>query len=213
MKPLIFGLIGAGNSATNIATSISNMDEATLKAVTSKPVDGAKSLAETLGVPTVYDTNEELLADEGLDAVIISVPHGLHHPLTLQALNAGKHVLCEKPLAISVEQGNEMIQTAKEKGLKLGTFFQMRFNQASQKAKEIVESGILGEILHAQVNVLWYRDQDYYNKSSWRGKWDTEGGGSLINQASHSIDLMTWLTGYPKKLFGVFDAKTHDIEV
>ncbi len=213
MTEIIFGLIGAGNSATNIATSLSNMENGKLKGVTSKPIDGAKKLAKDLDVPKVYESNEALLGDDEIEAVIISVPHGLHHPLTMQALEAGKNVLCEKPLAINMEQGQEMIQTAQENGLKLGTFFQMRFNEASQKAKEIVSEGKLGKILHSQVNVLWYRDQDYYNNSSWRGKWDTEGGGCLINQSSHSIDLMIWLTGKPKRLFGVFGAKTHEIEV
>ncbi len=213
MKKLIFGLIGAGNSASNIATSITNMENCQLKGVTSKPLEGAKDLAKNLGLEKVYESNEELLMDPEIDAVVISVPHGLHHPLTMQALNAGKHVLCEKPLAISMEQGNEMVSTAESKGLKLGTFFQMRFNDASIKAKEIVESGQLGKILHGQVNVLWHRDKEYYTESSWRGKWATEGGGSLINQSSHSIDLMIWLIGKPKKLFGVYGAKTHEIEV
>jgi UDP-N-acetyl-2-amino-2-deoxyglucuronate dehydrogenase len=106
-----------------------------------------------------------------------------------------------------------MIETAKSKNLTLGTFFQMRFNEASQKAKEMVDNGELGKIIHAQVNVLWYRNQEYYNNSPWRGKWATEGGGSLINQSCHSIDLMIWLVGQPKTVFGFFGAKTHDIEV
>ena len=214
MSPdLKYGLIGAGSSAGNIATSLKTIDHAKLIAIAAKTKEEAAALEDKLDEGVICENYENLLKIEEIDAVIISVPHSLHHPITMAALKAGKHVLCEKPLAVTMEQGNEMIAAAKEKNLKLGTFFQMRFDDAAQKAKEIVEDGTLGQLLHAQVNVMWYRDQDYYDNSPWRGKWATEGGGSLINQSCHSIDLMTWLVGKPKTVFGVFGAKTHKIEV
>ena len=206
------GLIGAGNSAMNIAKSMNSIEGSEIIEVAAKTVEEAQKIADERNIAKAT-TTEELLKNPDIEAVIISVPHSLHHPITIQALNAGKHVLCEKPLAINMVQGNEMIALAQEKNLKLGTFFQMRFNDASVKAKEIVESGDLGKLLHSQAHVFWSRDQPYYDESPWRGKWATEGGGSLINQSVHTIDLMMWLVGQPKKVFGVFGAKTHDIEV
>ncbi len=210
-----FGIIGSGNSATNIVRSLSVIDNARIIGITSKNLTQAKQLAgqESVRIENIIDDTTLLLENPEIEAVIISVPHHLHFPLVMDALNAGKHVLCEKPLAITVKQGEEMIGLAKEKQLKLGTFFQMRFNQSALKAKEIIDHKQLGQLMHAQANVLWQRDQDYYDKSAWRGKWKTEGGGSLINQASHTIDLLIWLLGEPKLVFGMFGAKTHNIEV
>jgi predicted dehydrogenase len=213
MSLLKFGLIGAGNSAKNIIASISGIEKAKLVAIASADLDESKKVAAANHIPTVYNTYQELLANPEIQCVIVSVPHNLHHPITMDALRAGKHVLCEKPLAMDLAQGKEMIEMARTKDLRLGTFFQNRFLDASQNAKQIVTQGGIGQLLHAQVHVLWYRDQPYYDSSPWRGKWATEGGGSLINQASHSIDLMIWLAGKPKTVFGAFGAKTHKIEV
>jgi predicted dehydrogenase len=215
MNIIRIGLIGAGNSASNIATSLTTIPHAKLTAISAVPIESAKYIIEQHQIlqNRTFSNYQELLKLPDLDMIIISVPHNLHYQMTLDALKAGKHVLCEKPLAINMKQGREMIETAKEKGLALGTFFQSRYFSASQKAKEMITKGDLGKILQAQVNVLWYRDQDYYDKSPWRGKWATEGGGSLINQASHSIDLMIWLIGKPITIFGAFAAKMHNIEV
>ena len=148
-------------------------------------MDEVNKIHEAHGVPDemVFADYHDLLNLPEVEVVIVSVPHNLHYAITLDALNAGKHVLCEKPLAMNMEQGQEMIALAQEKGLILGTFFQNRFFDASQKVKEIIQNGEIGQILHAQCNVLWYRDQEYYDTSPWRGKWTSEGGGSLINQA------------------------------
>jgi UDP-N-acetyl-2-amino-2-deoxyglucuronate dehydrogenase len=213
MQKLKFGLIGAGNSARNIAVSLNTLPDAEWIGVTSAVYAESQKFAEQFQIPHVYQTHKDLISNPDIECVIISVPHNLHYPITMDALNAGKHVLCEKPLAINMEQGREMIALAKKKDLRLGTFFQNRFLDASQKAKQILAENGIGRLLHAQVQVLWTRDQEYYNSSPWRGKWATEGGGSLINQASHYIDLMIWLCGVPKTVFGVFDAKTHQIEV
>jgi len=215
MTVLKFGIIGAGNSANNITTALKLVPNAKLIAIAARNFEHTHKIAQEHEIPNThcFIDYHEMLKIADLDVVIISLPHNLHYNATLDALNAGKHVLCEKPLAINLTQGKEMIAKAQKKHLILGTIFQYRFFDASQKAKEMIDSGQLGQLMHAQVNVLWSRDQDYYDKSPWRGKWATEGGGSLINQASHSIDLMIWLVGKPKTVFGVFGAKTHKIEV
>jgi predicted dehydrogenase len=213
MVQLKIGIIGSGNSANNIVTSLSTLDSAILVAIASKDAESANRIAKQYNIPKIYDSHTDLLKDPAVDAVIISVPHNLHYALTMDALNAGKHVLCEKPLAMNMDQGREMIKKAETKDLRLGTFFQNRFMAATKEAKRIIDSGEIGLILHAQVNVLWSRDQKYYDDSPWRGKWSTEGGGSLINQASHSIDQLVWLVGKPKVVFGAWSARTHKIEV
>ncbi len=205
------GLIGAGSSATNIANAIKQMDSCKIVAVYA--VSGSEQLAKEAGIPLIVNSIDELLNNQEISSVIISTPHYLHYELTLMALKKGKNVLCEKPLAISIEQAGEMVKTAKENKKILGVFYQNRFLDASIKAKEIIQSGDLGVVLQGRVNVIWNRDIEYYEKSNWRGKWATEGGGSLINQASHSIDLLSWLMGEIDTVFGFWDHKVHKIEV
>jgi UDP-N-acetyl-2-amino-2-deoxyglucuronate dehydrogenase len=214
-KLLQVGLIGAGNSAHNIAKTLSTIPDVKLAAIADLKLDAAKDIIEQYQIPQnrVFTDYKEMIKLPELSVIIISLPHNLHKPVALDVFAAKKHVLCEKPLAMEMKDGQEMIEAGKKAKLILGTFFQNRFYDASQKAKQLIESGQLGKILHGQVNVLWSRDQDYYDKSPWRGKWATEGGGSLINQASHSIDLMIWLMGKPKTVYGVFGAITHKIEV
>lgn len=206
-----FGLIGAGSSAKNIANAIKQMNSCKILAVYA--VAGSEELAKEAEILTIAKSVDELLNRSDIDSVIISTPHYLHYELTLQALKKGKNVLCEKPLAISIEQAEEMVKTAKEQNKILGTFYQNRFLDASIKAKELIKNNELGTILQGKVNVLWNRDPEYYEQSNWRGKWATEGGGSLINQASHSIDLVSWLLGEIDTVFGFWDHKVHKIEV
>lgn len=214
-KLIQVGLIGAGNSAHNIAKTISTIPDVKLAAIADLNLNAAKDIIEQYQIPQnrVYTDYKEMIKLPELSVVIISLPHNLHKPVALDVFAAKKHVLCEKPLAMDIQEGQIMIETAKNAKLTLGTFFQHRFADASQKAKKLIDDGQLGQILHGQMNCLWYRDQQYYDSSPWRGKWASEGGGSLINQASHYIDLLIWLMGKPKTVFGVFGAKTHKIEV
>lgn len=206
-----FGLVGAGSSAKNIVNAIKTLDSCKVLMVYS--VAGSEELAKETGIPEVKNSLDELLDSDEINAVIISTPHYLHFEITIAALKKGKHVLCEKPLAISIDQATEMIKLANETNLRLGTFYQNRFLDASIKAKEMVDNNKLGKILQGRVNVIWNRDIEYYENSQWRGKWATEGGGSLINQASHSIDLLSWLMGDVDTVFGFWDKKIHKIEV
>jgi len=211
--PLKIALIGTGSSANNIATSISMIDGLEIAALANHNAESAKLFAEKFSIPFVTENLEELCSLKDIDYVIISIPHALHKEAVLIALKHGKHVLCEKPIATKVEDAEEMIMVAKEKRLKLGAFFQNRFFEAIQTAKELIDSGQLGKILQANVSVMWYRDADYYSKSAWRGRWDLEGGGCLINQSIHTIDEIIYLLGDVETLFGFWDHKVHDIEV
>nr|MDO8086127.1 Gfo/Idh/MocA family oxidoreductase [Candidatus Sigynarchaeum springense]MDO8119665.1 Gfo/Idh/MocA family oxidoreductase [Candidatus Sigynarchaeota archaeon] len=211
-KVLRAGLIGAGSSATNIAATIATIDEIKLVAVADVNKEAAQKIADQHEVEFVTTDYKELCT-QNVDFVVISLPHGLHREVTVHCLDAGKHVLVEKPIATTVEDAQEMIATAKRNNRKLGVHFQQRFIDATREAKKIIDGGKIGKILQASVSVMWFRDMDYYKRSSWRGTWRMEGGGSLINQAIHPVDQMVFLLGDVKRLFGCWAHRVHDIEV
>jgi len=210
---LRIGLIGAGSSAANIAETISQTQGLQLMAISDIKKEAAQALATKYSVAVVTDDYKELCKRNDIDFVVISVPHALHYEIAMFALNQGKHVLVEKPIATKVKDGEEMIALARKKNVKLGVHFQCRFFDAVQEAKKIIDSGKLGKILQVNVSVMWSRDQDYYLKSAWRGKWNSVGGGSLINQSIHTIDEMVYLVGKIKKLYGFWAHRIHQIEV
>jgi predicted dehydrogenase len=127
--------------------------------------------------------------------VHICVPHYLHAEISIAALRAGKHVLCEKPMGVSLSEARAMEAAALESGKTLTVCFQNRYNGASKRMKEVIGSGRLGKILGGSAFVTWNRAEPYYQNSPWRGKWATEGGSVLINQAVHTLDLLRWLAG------------------
>ncbi|RLF14151.1 MAG: gfo/Idh/MocA family oxidoreductase [Thermoprotei archaeon] len=165
-----------------------------------------------------YTSYIELLKREDIDAVSICTPHYLHAPMTIAAAVHGKHVLVEKPMATSLMEADEMIKACREAGVKLGVIFQSRFAEGPRKVKKAIEEGKLGKIVMAEAIVKWFRsDTKYYHADkwaeSWRGKWSTEGGGALINQAIHTIDLFQWFLGPVDHLYGLYGTYTHTIEV
>ncbi|HME50843.1 MAG TPA: Gfo/Idh/MocA family oxidoreductase [Candidatus Lokiarchaeia archaeon] len=212
-KILNVGLIGAGSSATNIATTIDTIEDLKLVAVCDANQAVAQKLALDHGVDTVVTEYTDLDEREDIDFVVISLPHGLHKEVAMHFLDKGKHVLVEKPIATNVEDAKAMIALAREKELKLGVHFQNRFIDAVQEAKSIIDAGTIGKILQVAVSVMWWRDESYYKDSSWRGTWQMEGGGSLINQAIHPVDQMLYLVGNVKRVFGLWGHLVHDIEV
>ncbi len=211
-KILRAGLIGAGSSATNIAATIATIDDIKLVAVSDVNREAAQKIGDQLKVAHATTDYKELCKQD-VDFVVISLPHGLHKEVAVHCLNAGKHVLVEKPIATTVDDAQAMIDAARRNKRKLGVHFQQRFIDATQEAKKLIDGGKLGKILQASVSVMWSRDIDYYKKSSWRGTWKLEGGGSLINQAIHPVDQMVYLLGNVKRLFGCWAHRVHDIEV
>ena len=148
-----------------------------------------------------------------MDAVIIATPHYFHPPIALDAFARGVHVLSEKPLAVTVGAADSMIAGAQKSGLKFGVMYQMRAEPQNQAAKQVVESGVLGDIYRTSLTMGWYRSQAYYNSGGWRATWNGEGGGVLFNQAPHYLDLFAWLGGLPKTIMGQTRTRLHDIEV
>lgn len=142
-----------------------------------------------------YTDYREMLKRDDIDVVHICTPHYLHHSMAIDAMRAGKHVFCEKPMAIHADDAQKMEDVSRETGKKLGICFQNRYNHTSQTAKELIDSGEVGKVLGGKAVVTWFRGKEYYASGAWRGRWDTEGGGVLINQAIHSLDLLNWLCG------------------
>ncbi|MGC0273929.1 Gfo/Idh/MocA family protein [Pseudactinotalea sp. Z1739] len=172
-----------------------------------------QQFARTHDVPGVSSV-EELLALEDMDAVVIAVPSGLHRDLTITALQAGKHVLLEKPIDISVAASDEILQAARASGTVLSVVSQRRFAPANQYIKQLIDDGGLGRITSAAIEVPLWRTQEYYDSAGWRGTWAMDGGGALMNQGVHLVDLALWLLGDVEEVYAHTGLLAHErIEV
>ncbi len=186
--------------------------DAELAAVATRSQErGIKFTAEYGG--TWYADYREMLGRAEIDVVAICTPHDLHLPMTLDAAAAGKHVLCEKPMAISVADCDAMIAACRNAHVTLGIVYQTRFEPLTRGLKDALDGGWIGKLLWASTSTIWYRSDAYYRSASWRGTWAHEGGGVLINQGSHSLDLFLWLTGMPSRVTAQMRTLNHDIEV
>lgn len=194
MKELHAAVIGCGLISKNHLKALKNVKQASCAAVCDIEREKAEKAAEQYGIAKIYTDYHEMLADPDIDVVHICTPHFLHAQMAVDALRAGKHVLCEKPMALSEEDAKAMMAARDEAGKQLAVCFQNRYNEASVYMKELLESGRLGKVLGARGQVTWNRKPEYYTQSPWRGRWATEGGGVLINQAIHTFDLLQWLT-------------------
>jgi UDP-N-acetyl-2-amino-2-deoxyglucuronate dehydrogenase len=206
------GLIGAGNISTTHARALEQLPAARLVAVFGPTLERAARLASTHGA-TAYDQLDRLLDRESLDIVIVGTPSGLHAEHGAAAARRGIHVLVEKPLAITTGGADALIEEARRAGVTLGVIFQDRLKAAIHDLKTIVERGALGRLLLARAQVPWFRPPEYYRESRWRGTWALDGGGALINQAIHTIDLLLWIGGPVTRVFGRTATRCHDIEV
>ncbi|MGI6083639.1 MAG: Gfo/Idh/MocA family protein [Limnochordia bacterium] len=177
-------------------------------------IDRAKAdaVAAELNCEAIYDF-DELLKRSDVDVVSIATPSGMHSDMIVKAAEAGKHILAEKPLDITLDKIDVALEACRKHNVKLGAVFQNRLNPASQAIKEAISQGALGRTYLANVQVKWWRTQEYYEKDGgWRGTWAMDGGGSLMNQSVHTIDLLQWFMGPVKSVFAFSDIFAHDIE-
>lgn len=195
MSELSYGIIGCGVVGPLHAHAVAELPNARLTATCDVDRQRAVSLAEKYAAPVVLTDFRELIARPDIDAVCICTPHFLHAEMAISAARAGKHVLCEKPMAIKREDLDAMIAAADRAGTQLGVCFQHRFDPVSAQLKALVEKGAFGTLLQGSAQLRCLRDKAYYDSAPWRGTWAQEGGGVLINQAIHSIDLILWLLG------------------
>jgi len=209
-----FGIISTGMIAHFHAKSMLADGRAELVAVSGhSSLDKTKAFAEKYGAKKVYMDFRELARDNEVDAVCICSPSGLHGVHTIECLQNGKHVLCEKPLEIKSELMTEMINIAREKQLKLGCVFPNRTRSGLRRAKKIIDSGILGRMTIVECQYRGYRSPEYFTSSNWKGTKKYDGGGCLMNQGIHAIDTMCWLAGDVKSVYGIAKAMLRNIEV
>jgi predicted dehydrogenase len=186
--------------------------EVELTAVCDAVPEVSRAVADQYGVRG-FTRHEELLDSGLVDMVIIATPHYFHPPIAIAAFERGVHVLSEKPIAVSVSEADRMIRAARASGKKFGVMFQMRTSARNRAAKRLIDEGRLGEIYRVSLTMGWYRTQAYYDSGTWRATWAGEGGGVLINQAPHLLDLFSWLVGLPSRITGQVRTRLHDIEV
>lgn len=212
MEKVRIGVVGVGGMGYAHCKSVISLEETELTCVCDVDEEIAKKRAEEFNVK--YFTDYKEMIKSGLcDAVIVATPHWFHPEIAVYAFKNGLSVLSEKPIAVTVSDADKMIKAAKESGKTFSVMYQRRTEPIFRKAREIVKSGILGELIKAVCIDPWYRSQAYYNSATWRATWKGEGGGVLINQAPHTIDLFTLLAGLPKRILAKCRTKLHDIEV
>ena len=208
-----FVLLGAGNIAGKYVAAVNNVPNASIAAVISRTISKAEKFAQKHDIAHCSDSLESLAQKVDFDAVIIATPSGLHADGAIRAAKLKKHVLCEKPLDITLEKIDAMTAACESAGVKLGCAFQHRTAAHNKAAYEAVESGKLGKIYIANTFLKKYRGQEYYDSGAWRGTWQLDGGGPFIQQAAHTLDLMVWMMGPAKSVFARTATVAHDIEV
>jgi dTDP-4-amino-4,6-dideoxygalactose transaminase/predicted dehydrogenase len=207
-----FGVIGLGIMGQEHAKVIASNPLLNLVAVTDiQPKTGRAVAADLEG--RWFDTAKELIQSGEVDAVVIATPHWLHGGLAIEALKAGLHVLCEKPLTVTVAEADEVLGAAGQSRGIFAVVHQKRFEPAYLYAKELLDSGELGQIYRCSMVESAWRSENYYRSSPWRGTWKGEGGGVLLNQAPHILDRYAWLCGMPETVTARCDTALHDIEV
>lgn len=190
-----FGIIGLGAIARFHTRAIESLPNARLVAVYDMvPGKAAAFSADKPGV-AFYDGLEGFLAHPGLEIVTITTPSGAHMEVALEAMRAGKNVIVEKPIEITEERIDKMIDCAKRNGVVLSGIFQSRFHNGPRLVKKAIDEGRFGRISIISAQVKWYRSQEYYDKVPWHGTWKLDGGGALMNQSIHAIDLLQWFGG------------------
>lgn len=211
MKKLNFGIIGCGRIAYKHAEAIKNNEKANLLYVCDIIEERAVDYKNKYGAEEYFTDYYEMLKRSDLDAVNICTPSGIHAEMGIAAANAGKHVIVEKPMALSLKDADELINACDENGVKLAVCFQNRFNPPVQKLRKALEEGRFGKLTHASAVVRWFRPQDYYDQAPWRGTWAMDGG-CLMNQSIHNIDLLQWMMGPVESVFGYTATNLRQIE-
>lgn len=207
-----FGSMGSGHAASIAEGKINGMKLCAICDVDPVQQEDAKKKYPDVAV---FAEHTALLESGIVDAVIIATPHYYHPPIAIAAFEAGLHVLTEKPVGVYTKQVREMNEAAKKSGKVFSVMFNMRAMNAYKEVRELLRSGELGSIKRILWTATrWYRPQAYHNSSSWRSTWKEEGGGVLINQCPHNIDLWQWLFGMPEKVYAKINyGRYYDIEV
>lgn len=208
-----FGIVGCGVVSSLHAESIAASPHTHLAAVADVDETRAREFAAKHGVPHVFADYRAMLASGLIDAVSVCTPSGLHAEVAIAAAEAGRHILCEKPLEITAERMTAMIAAAASAGVKLGAVYQRRGLALTQRIKQAIDAGEIGRLVLCDAYLKYYRDQPYYDSAGWRGTWAMDGGGALMNQGVHGVDMIQWLGGGIRKVYARAAALSRDIEV
>lgn len=212
MSKVVFGICGCGMIARYHAQAIQDVPNAELLGACSYSFSSAEAFCKETNTRP-FASYEEMLACDEINAVSICSPSGDHAQQVLSALRAGKHVVVEKPMCITLEDADEIIRTADETGLKVCSISQLRFSDSIQELKRAIEAGEFGKLHSAALTMRYLRTQEYYDSAAWRGTWEKDGGGVLMNQGIHGIDMLCYLLGPAHEICGFAQTMGHTIEV
>jgi predicted dehydrogenase len=212
METVRFGIVGVGGMGNGHARNMPDIPEAELTAVCDIAPEALKAATEAYEVPGFPD-HRELLESGLVDAVIIATPHYAHPPIAVDAMEHDLHVISEKPMAVTVSGAESMIEAAEHTGVIFAVMFQQRTFPVHQAAKRLIDEGQLGPIYRTLMVDAHFRSQAYYDSAGWRATWKGEGGGVLLNQAPHGMDIFTWLGGMPSRVTAQVNTRQHKIEV
>lgn len=208
MNDLGMAIVGTGTVADRHADAIGALGGAKLVAVYDADLERGRAFGEKRGVPAA-ESLAALLDREDVDIVTIATPSGTHRDVAVPVAHASKHVICEKPLETTVEKAGEIVAACETAGVLLSSVFQARFGDTVAVVKDALVGGRFGRIVLASAQVRWYRSSEYYGSSGWRGTWELDGGGALMNQSIHMVDLLIYLAGEPAEVSAFAGTLTH----
>jgi predicted dehydrogenase len=210
-----FAIVGCGMIARFHARALAEVPGAKLLALVSRRAAAAKKMADELGLRCdCYDKLAPALARRDVDVVIVTTPSGAHMEPAIAVAAAGKHIVVEKPLEITLERCDRIIEACDTHGVQLCTIFPSRFVDANVALRHAVETGRFGRITLGETTCKWWRPQSYYDEGDWKGTRALDGGGALMNQAIHNVDLLLWMMGSPRQICGFTATLAHErIEV
>lgn len=209
--PLRFGIIGCGVIGKVHARAIASLPEAELAAVADSVPDLVEALAHEHGVQAFHSL-EAMLTEANLDVVNVCTPSGMHGDHAIAVMRGGRHVIVEKPLEITLDRIDKILSVQRESGVVLSVISQHRFDPSTLRVRALVDEGAFGRLVLGNAHVLWWRSQGYYDSGAWRGTWALDGGGVLMNQSIHCIDLLIALMGPVAAVRALTDTRVHRME-
>lgn len=208
MKQIRTGIIGCGKIGLTHALALSALNESDFVAVCDAQLSRAQAFAARFRVQA-FDSVPEMLRQAGVEAITICTPHPMHEEPCLQAARVGVHVLIEKPMASSLRACDAMLEASDKHRIKLGIVSQRRLFEPVQRMKAAIDTGKIGRPVLGTFSMFSWRDQAYYESDPWRGKWTTEGGGVLVNQSPHMLDMLQWFMGEIEEVSGYWANLNH----
>jgi UDP-N-acetyl-2-amino-2-deoxyglucuronate dehydrogenase len=206
-KSIGFGIVGVGMIAEFHAQAIAGTRGGRLVGLATRNVDNARAFAQKHGVPFATERIDELVTRPDVDVVCITTPSGAHRDAALAAIHAGKHVVIEKPIEITVARVDEILRAADAAGVVVAPIFQARFGEGARTVKAALDGGRFGRLVLASAYVKWHRTAQYY--TGWKGTLALDGGGAVINQAIHAVDQLQWFAGMPSEVFAFKTRRVH----